>query len=167
MIFTRESEGGHMSRDGFFKRLFISLLLLAMVACQNGEMQKPEPPTPPSQQELERRFKKSAEGKWVYWSHAQFVYDVQKYCAYITDECATEHLWLGEWGYAFPSYRTIVYHQAITIPGIYHIAMSQKECPSIASVYTYQRITGQGVYNTKGEMIHYFCVKKILNFQVQ
>lgn len=139
-------------------------LILHVGACNNDISQKPEPPALPSQQELEKRLSRAAEGKWPLLSEAQFVYAVQKYCAY-TDECKTEHLWLGwGWGYAFPSYHTVMRGQVITIPGICVVSASKTEaCPAgQRSFFTYQRITGQGVYDAQSKMVPYFCVKKIL-----
>ena len=147
------------------KALVCIILVFHLGACQNdNDNVKPEPPALPSQQELESRFSRYAAGKWEFFSEVQFVYAIQKYCVY-TDECQTEHVWLGRgWGYAFPSYRTVMRSQSITIDRIYLIhASNQEMCPSgQRGIPTYHYITGQGVWDQNGKMVHYFCVEKIV-----
>lgn len=135
---------------------------VGLTGCQNPEVtQRPDPPPFPSQQKLEERFARAAEGKWEFWSTSAFVYAVQRYCAY-TEECRTEHLWLGpDWGYAFPSYRTIMFGKTITVPGVFRVLASQVERCSAGKlgIPTYQYVTGQVVLGPDGKRVHYFCIE--------
>jgi len=145
------------------KRFGLTLLLVAGVVlsgCGGSTTSSTTPSAPPpvpSKEELENNLA----NRPLFWTESQVVYAIQMYCAY-TQECDTKHIWLGEtWGYDFPSYETTVYGETITIDVILLVHIIQDgRCPDgQEAMRTFRYVTFQGVFDSEGEPIHYFCIE--------
>lgn len=137
----------------------VTLLLLAGIVSGCGGTFSSAPPPVPPKGELEANLANPP--SW-WWSESEFVSAIQLYCAY-TDECDTEHVKVGEYGYSLQSYETTVYGETITVDGVLIVHMNPNgNCPEGQEfVAAFTQVTGQGVFDAGGRPIGAFCLEKL------